>query len=125
MKGREWRIIAHQGLKEVLRVLRQKVIVTRQQAEENVPDETRITLTSRQVADAWLVEKDDGSGVFTVERDKIEKFARRTNFDNYEGVNRLRDIMKKLGITHELISKRCNGESIIRIADKDFTLIEQ
>ena len=57
--------------------------------------------------------------------DKIEKFAVCTNFDNFEGVNRLRDIMKKLGITHELTRKGATGESIIRIGKADFTLLEQ
>ena len=65
------------------------------------------------------------SGHFIVRGDKIEKFARRTNFDNYEGVNRLRDIMKKLGITHELSRAGATGESVIEIAGAAFTLLDQ
>ena len=70
---------------------------------------------------------EDGEAVkvFAVRGAKIEKFARRTNFDQFEAVNRLRDIMKKMGITHELIRQGAVGESIIRIGESEFTLIEQ
>lgn len=118
---------AHKGLKEVLRALRAKVVKVRQEAEDAVEEEQDhevITLSSKQIADAWTVERDK-EGVFIVRGDKIEKFARRTNFDNFEGVNRLRDIMKKLGVSHELSRQGAVGDSIIRIANKDFTLLEQ
>ena len=39
---------------------------------------------------------------FVVTGQKIEQFASRTDFDNEQAVQRLRDIMKKLGILHEL-----------------------
>ena len=55
---------------------------------------------------------------------KIEKFARRTDLNNYESVNRLRDIMKKMGIRAELTSQGAVPESIISIAGKEFTLVE-
>jgi GTP-binding protein len=51
---------------------------------------------------AWRVsKKQDGTG-YLVTGNKIEKFAARTVFDNEEGVARLRDIMRKMGIMHEL-----------------------
>lgn len=117
---------AHKGLTEVLRALRSKVVHARQEAlesEDAEDDKLVISLPLSRVADAWTVEKDGDE--FIVTGDKIEKFARRTNFDNYEGVNRLRDIMKKLGISHELTRKGAVGESIIHIGDQEFTLTEQ
>ena len=39
-------------------------------------------------------------------------------------VNRLRDIMKKLGIRGELTSMGAEPDSIISIAGKEFTLVE-
>ncbi len=52
---------------------------------------------------AWRVEPTkDG---YKVTGSRIEKFARRTEFDNDQGVERLRDIMKKMGIMHELRRK--------------------
>ena len=84
-----------------------------------------ISLTDQQISDAWTVAKDDETGHYVVAGEKIEKFARRTNFDNYEGVNRLRDIMKRLGITHELSRAGAVGDSIIEISGSEFTLLEQ
>jgi GTP-binding protein len=118
---------AHQGLTEVLRALRQKVQAVREAEKENEVTEDNeipvISLTNDQISKAWTVEKDGDE--FIVKGEKIEKFALRTNFDNYEGVNRLRDIMKKLGVTHELTRQGAKGDSIIHIGNSDFTLYEQ
>ncbi len=73
---------------------------------------------------AWHVNKDE-NGTYVVTGSKIERFALRTNFDQYQAVNRLRDIMKKMGITHELTRAGANGESTIRIGRQTFTLVEQ
>lgn len=134
-----------QGIKELLRVLSQlksSVVPARKDEEaqdateenESVPesvsqdsDNTReslptITLTHEQLSKAWKVEKIDDK--FVVTGPKIEKFARRTDLDNYESVNRLRDIMKKMGIRAELTSQGAQPDSIISIAGKEFTLVE-
>jgi GTP-binding protein len=119
---------AHKGVKEVLRALRTKVVAARnveKEIDEVDNDTVVISLTDKQVSDAWLVTKDEETGHFVVTGDKVEKFARRTNFDNYEGVNRLRDILKKLGVSHELSRAGAVGDSIIEIADNEFTLLEQ
>lgn len=122
---------AHAGLKEVLRALKRRVDETRrvaaEQTEESEDDLPVITLSSQQKADAWSVdyEESEHGTVYVVRGDKIEKFARRTNFESFEGVNRLRDIMKKLGISHELNRKGATGESTIRIGAAEFTLLEQ
>ena len=81
-----------------------------------------ITLSAAQLNDAWKVEKVDDK--FVVTGPKIEKFARRTDLGNYASVNRLRDIMKKLGIRAELTSQGAEPDSIISIAGKEFTLVE-
>ncbi len=50
--------------------------------------------------DSWKIEKTDRG--FEVRGRKIERFAIRTDFENSHGVQRLRDIMKKMGIMHHL-----------------------
>jgi len=118
---------AHKGLTEVLRILRQKVQATREVENDIEASDDEIPvigLSGIQMANAWAVTKDETSGRFIVTGEKIEKFARRTNFDNFEGVNRLRDIMKKLGISHELSRMGAVGDSVISIAGHDFTLLE-
>ncbi len=81
-----------------------------------------ITLGTEQLSKAWKAEKIDNK--FVVTGPKIEKFARRTDLSNYASVNRLRDIMKKMGIRAELTSLGAQPESIISIAGKEFTLVE-
>lgn len=87
-----------------------------------------IKLNPKNVKNTWEVIEnepfDDGTKFFTVKGEKIEKFARRTDYDNYESLNRLRDIMKKYGIKAELTSRGAEAESIIEIAGHRFTLLE-
>ncbi len=124
---------AHEGLQDVLRALRTKVISAREQevAEAAEADDTDglavISLGAEEKALAWKIKKVEHKEktYFVIRGAKIEKFARRTQFDNFEGVNRLRDIMKKMGITHALTRQGATGDSIIRIGLEEFTLIEQ
>lgn len=122
---------AHKGLKEVLRALRTHVQTVREQ-ERIVDDEDAlpvISLSDDEKSLSWHITKDessdDGSTVYVVTGHRIEKFARRTDFENFEGINRLRDIMKKMGITHQLRRSGATSESRIRIGSHEFTLVEQ
>ena len=124
---------AHTGLADVLRELRKEVIMVRETETEALLNEntvdglTVISLDDKTQALAWHVRKDEKAGqtTFVVKGHKIEKFARRTQFDSFEGVNRLRDIMKKMGITHALTRQGADGASIIRIGLDEFPLVEQ
>ncbi len=122
---------AHTGLTDVLRELRKEVVAIRVAEKEAAEDENDgiavISLNQEQVALAWTVKKitEEDQTIFVVKGHKIEKFARRTNFETYEGLNRLRDIMKKMGITHALTRAGAEGDSVIRIGQDEFTLLEQ
>ena len=87
---------------------------------ENLPT---ISLSHHELKKAWQVTQDE-KGVYHVTGEKIEKFARRTDLSNYASVNRLRDIMKKLGIRAELTTRGAKADSIIEISGKHFTLVE-
>lgn len=126
---------AKTNVQTVLRELRKVVEAERQrqldEAAESGDDSglPLITLSGEQEKLAWSIrvdETEEGQKLFIVSGNKIEKFARRTNFDGgYENVNRIRDIMKKMGITHELKRKGAEGDSVIRIGRDEFTLYEQ
>jgi GTP-binding protein len=123
---------AHEGLTEVLRALRthvQEVRAAERTAEaddEQSDDETVITLGDEQLSAHWEAWYDETEERYRVSGEKIEKFARRTNYDQFEAVNRLRDIMNRLGIAHELSRLGATGESTIQIGDSTpFTLVEQ
>lgn len=127
--------VAGQGIKELLRALANYKNKTRSVEFQSVTEEENteakvadlaiptITLGAEQLSKAWHVEKRE-DGTFLVTGPKIEKFARRTDLDNYASVNRLRDIMKKLGIRAELTTQGAEPDSIIEIAGKQFTLVE-
>ena len=122
---------AHLNLDELLRELVKQISAstrnlsnkTKDKAEDKLPV---ISLNPRTSKTAWDVEKvetEDGIK-YIVTGEKIEKFARRTDFNNYASVNRLRDILKKLDIRAELTSQGAEPDSIISIADHEFTLVE-
>jgi GTP-binding protein len=63
----------------------------------------------------WWVRRDGGG--LTVSGKKIERFAARTDFGSPAGVARLRDIMKKMGIWHELARQGAKSGNVIKIAE--------
>ena len=96
--------------------------------EENEPQVKQdelpvISLGREKLKNTWSVSLDE-DGVYHVTGEKIEKFARRTDMSNYASINRLRDILKKLGIRAELTNQGATQDSIIEIAGKTFTLVE-
>ena len=121
--------VAHQGLKELLRALKIEVDNYRLQSkkEEENNDEAEIpiiTLSQAEVENSWYAEYLEEEGVYIVKGKKIEKFARRTNFNNIHGVNRLRDIMRKMGIEQEIRRMGGVNESIIEIENNRFELVD-
>ena len=117
---------AHEGLEILVRALKSKVLEKKEKTEEKIEEKPEIPTISLKASDfkeTFKVEKTE-DGIFVVTGEKIEKFARRTDMDNYASVNRLRDIMKKMGIRAELTSMGVEPESIIEISGKQFTLVE-
>jgi GTP-binding protein len=89
-----------EGVKEVLRELAKATesaakAASRKQASDGVP-----VIGLREDDQDWKLEKVEDQ--FFITGRKVEKFARRTRFDDYHGQQRLRDIMRKMGIMHEL-----------------------
>lgn len=67
---------------------------------------------------AWSVKK--VQNYYVVSGNRIEKFALRTNFESEDGIRRLRDILKKMGIMHELERQRIKPGQAVRIGDNYF-----
>lgn len=118
---------SHQNLQQVLRKLvsvvneekTKNIIELEEEMDFGIPT---INLNQAQIDEAWTVERQGDR--FIVSGTKIEKFANRTDFGNPHGINRLRDIMRKMGIVHELERQRAKSASIVVIADHEFTLLE-
>lgn len=105
-------------------ILEDDVNTKHQITQDGIKGVPVISLSSHELKNTWTVTRGD-DGVFHVTGEKIEKFARRTDMGNYASVNRLRDILKKLGIRAELTNQGATQDSIIEISGKTFTLVEQ
>lgn len=100
------------GVKELLYEL--KTIIQRSEEVEEIEEDQKLpVLTLASTEDAWQVTKTEEG--FVVSGSKIERFAQRTDFDSEAGIQRLRDIMRKLGITHELERVKIKSGNIIKI----------
>lgn len=107
---------AHLGVLELLREAKKQVAKSRKKEEvlsEATQDIPTISLNAAEKRDSWRVSRNDEH--FVVTGQKIEKFAARTNFDTEPGVRRLIDIMRKMGIMHELERKGLQDGDVIYI----------
>lgn len=109
-----------QGIKELLRTIRSIVETERAKHAEEVDETDGIPILSlHQDDDSWTVDKE--GRVFVVRGPKIERFAARTHFESEEGVQRLRDIMRKMGVMHELVRQGINPGDEVRFGDRNDT----
>ncbi len=103
---------AHMNLKELLYAVRRAVDVERRRQAEEAPEDDGLPVLRLKEEQPWRVSKN--GKVYVVTGHKIEKFASRTDFENEEGVERLRAIMKKMGIMHELSRSHAKpGDTVI------------
>ena len=101
------------GLKELLYAVKDVVVEARNKIAEEQEAETVPVLKLADTSAQWRVSKENG--VFLVTGHKIEKFAQRTDFSSEEGLQRLRDIMRKMGIMHKLQREGLEPGSVVQI----------
>ena len=105
---------AGKGLKELLFAVKAGVQQAHVQEEKLAEERGIPVLRLNDDARPWhVMEQEDG---FMVTGFRIEKFAGRTDFSNEQAVRRLRDIMNKMGIMHELVRRGIQPGQTIRIA---------
>lgn len=101
------------GIKELLSAVQAAVMEARKAVSELEEETPAIPVITLKKDDSWTVKKvNDG---FKVTGRKIEKFAARTDFDSEHGLQRLRDIMKKMGIMNKLVKDGIEPGDIITI----------
>lgn len=91
------------GLQELLYTAKSAVEQARAKLNEIASVSEALPVHTLSGSDAWNVEKQDEG--FLVSGEAIEHFVARTDFQNVEAVQRLRDIMQRQGIMHELIRR--------------------
>lgn len=102
-----------QGVKELLYAVKDLMIATREKAAKATKKKRSLpVIRFIDQGASWQVQRFEGE--FLVTGHKIERFAKRTDFANEHGVQRLRDIMQKMGILQELLKQGISpGEKII------------
>lgn len=109
---------AHENLKPLLYAVRANVDAERKRQAAVEPEEKVVPVLRLKDQSSWRVSREGDS--FLVTGSKIDRFAARTDFENDEAVHRLRVIMKKQGIMHELSRQGAKPGNTIRIAGGSF-----
>lgn len=103
------------GVNPLLFSLKDKVQIERNKKVSKKTSNDLPIIRLTDTSDAYQVIKKGDAFVVTGER--IERFAKRTDFDSEQGVQRLRDIMRRAGILHELKRQGIEADQQIQIAD--------
>lgn len=93
--------VSGMGVRDVLYALKTAVQSVREQQVETVNTDEIPVIKLTNTNDAWEVTK--GKDGYIVTGERLERFAKRTDFDNPESVQRLRVILRKSGVMHELV----------------------
>ncbi len=80
------------------------------------PDIPRITLPDS--AESYKVTKEEGGG-YRLTGERLERFAGRTDFSNEEALDRFRDILRRMGVIHELTRRGLRPGDLIYIGKND------
>jgi GTP-binding protein len=113
---------SREGTAEVLRALLKQVEASRKKLARSAQKDTIPVIGMRESDDDWRIESVKNG--FIVSGNKIERFARRTDFNNEEGVDRLRDILRKMGILRELERQGIQAGQTISIGNPAIGRIE-
>lgn len=108
---------AKQGLDALLYATKKVVDAEHaKQAKKEAKKQSDVpVITLKQTPDAWTLKKTKNG--YLVKGRKIERFADRTDFESDFGIQRLRDIMKKMGIMNQLRRDGVNPGDKIVIGD--------
>lgn len=109
---------AHDNLQPLLYAVQKAVNTERGRAAAKEPDEKSLPVLRLKDQSSWRVSRDGDA--FVVSGSKIERFATRTDFSNDEAVRRLRVIMRRQGIDHELKRQGVVPGSLIRFSTGSF-----
>lgn len=110
------------GLDDLLRKTNELVKYERAIISANKSEIDSLPVVTISDNERWEVSIVGGN--YLVTGPKIEMFARRTDFDSFHGTQRLRDIMRKMGIMHELERKNIIPGNKIFIGEPTIGSIE-
>lgn len=106
------------GLPDMLFTIKDAVTKARAKVQAKIEKQGVPVIKLTDLSQQWSVTKQ--GKVYVVKGHRIEKFAMRTDFENEQGIRRLRDIMKKMGILHELHRRGINAGDIVKVGPSSF-----
>lgn len=113
----------NEGMKELLFTVSELVQKHKQKQAKKAELSKELPVIRLQGDDLpWKIVKTGKD--FLITGSKIERFARRTDFASSHGIQRLRDIMRKMGILHYLERKKIGEGAKIIIGDPEIGRIE-
>jgi GTP-binding protein len=107
--------LSGEGLKPLLYKVNETVKQVRSKPKKVIQDNSLPVLKLSDTSGEWKIKKQKDR--FIVSGVRIERFAKRTNFSNEQGLQRLRDIMRRQGIMHELARKGIKPDQIVQVGD--------
>lgn len=110
--------VAHQGLDVLLRPTSQLVLTARQLRVEEEESKPKAIINQTDFPDLWKIEPEP-DGAWRVIGGNIEGHARRSDWDNPDAVERMRDILSKIGVAKELTKRGAQSGDIIRIGTNE------
>jgi GTP-binding protein len=111
-----------EGLTQLMFTIKRTVEDVRSRVEVVAEDKTLPVIRMTNTEDEWKIVKDGDR--FIVTGQKIEQFARRTDFTNEQAVQRLRDIMRRQGILHELVRQGIEPGNTIQLGSDESRRLE-
>lgn len=113
---------AHKGLDKLLDEVVKQVRLSRVARAKVQAEQERIIIDEASQPGLWSVEKaDDG---FIIRGEKVEGFARRTNWENPPSVERLHNILKRMGIVKELKKQGIQPGNTVTIGRSQFDWVD-
>jgi len=106
--------LSHDGVDELKREVL-KLVQKAQSQGSKARTEPDLPVIGIKDGDNWLVNKSKHG--FVITGPKIERFAHRTDFNDYHGLQRLRDIIDKMGIGSELKKQGIESGETLTIGD--------
>lgn len=102
-----------EGVEDLLRMVLKMALKNRLKQAKKAAKPAVPVIGLKADDDSWNIQKDGKKFVITGK--KIERFAKRTDFEDYHGQQRLRDIMRKMGIMRELERQNIDPDQVIQI----------
>lgn len=94
-------------LRETLKMVKTEKLKQKRASKKKLP-----ILRFEEPEDRWTITKTNVG--FVIKGKKIESFAKRIDFENYHGRQRIRDILQKMGVLNALVKQKIDiGQKII------------